>query len=134
MYIKARSFTMKSTRVTITRPNTTIQWPFEIFLDQTKASADAHLAMLPAIEVKSYIKGGDTLTAIVDHTVSDNAVFDANRDLINSEILWWEPAENAEACHAYMVANGLTSTITEVTDPDLSDAIDITELRSTSLI
>ena len=121
---------MKSTRVTVTRPNTTVEWPFIIFIDQTKASADLHLAMLPAIEVKSYIQGGDTLTAIVDHTVSDNAVFDANRDLINSEILWWEPAENAEACHEYMTANGLTATITEVTDPDISDAFEITNISS----
>jgi len=121
---------MKSTRVTVTRPNTTVEWPFIIFLDQTKASADAHLAMLPGIEVKSYVQGGDTLTAIVDHTVSDNAVFDTNKELINSEILWWEPAENAEACQAYLTANGVTATITEVTDPDLSDAVEITHLSS----
>lgn len=121
---------MKSTRVTVTRPNTTVQWPFLAFIDITKASADTHLAMLPAIEVKTYVQGGDTLTAIVDHTVSDNAVFDANRDLINSEILWWEPAENAEECQAYMSANGMTATITEVTDPDLSDAIEVTHISS----
>ena len=121
---------MKSTRVTVTRPNTTVEWPFIIFLDQTKASADLHLAMLPGIEVKSYVQGGDTLTAIVDHTVSDNAVFDTNKELINSEILWWEPAENAEACQAYLTANDVTATITEVTDPDLSDAVEITHLSS----
>ena len=121
---------MKSTRVTITRPNTTVSWPYDIFLDQTKASADAHLAMLPGIEVKSYLQGHAALTAIVDHTVSDNAVFDANRDLINSEIIWWEPAENAEECHAYLTANGLTATITEVTDPDVSDAVEITHISS----
>jgi hypothetical protein len=120
----------KSTRVTITRPNTTVQLPHEIFLDVAKNSSDAHLAMLPGIEVKTYIQGYDSTTTIVDHMVNDDTIYDANKDQINSVVLWWQNDSNRAEVDTYQTSNGITVTITEETNPNISGAVDVTNLRS----
>jgi hypothetical protein len=120
----------KSTRVTVIRPSTSVQLPHDIFLDVAKDSADAHLAMLPDVEVKSYIQSYDSITTIIDHMVNDDSVYDANKDRINSVVLWWQNDSNRAEVDTYQTSNGITVSITEETNPDISAAVEVTNLRS----
>jgi len=120
----------KSTRVTVTRPSASVQLPHDIFLDVAKDSADAHLAMLPDVEVKSYIQSYDSITTIIDHMVNDDSVYDANKDRINSVVLWWQNDSNRAEVDTYQTSNGITVSITEETNPDISAAVEVTNLRS----
>lgn len=118
----------KSIRVTITRPDLTIDWPFGPFTTQGNAHSDAYL--VHPVENHSYIIGADGLTCIVDHDFPNGADLDANREEFYSMIPWWRSTSNAAEVDAYTSANNITVEITEVEDPAHTGWLDITNLSS----
>lgn len=117
----------KSTRVTVIRPNVSVQLPHDVFTSVAADSSDAHLAM--PFGVQTFIQGYDQTTTIIDHLVQDNTVYDANKDQINSVVLWWQNDSNRAEVDAYQSANGITVTITEAVDPDIAGGFNVTHLR-----
>jgi hypothetical protein len=64
---------------------------------------------------------------VVDHIITNDADLETHRTAMMALLPWWKNATNAEAADAYMAANNLTFTITEIDAPtDTSGLIDIT--------
>ena len=115
-----------SIRVTITRPNTAVAWPFEIFKDDTNTSADDYLAHVT--NNQSFISGFEGIECIVDHHFPDSADLVTYHDELYASIPWWNNSTNAAEVATYIAANNITVAISEVVDPDHTGYMDITNL------
>ena len=121
----------KSIRVTHIRTDLGVAFPFDHFDSDTIASSNAWKTAFPGNP--SYISADytDSLTAVVDHIVTNDADLETHRTAMMALLPWWKNATNAEAVDAYMAANNLTFAITEVDAPtDTSGYLDITDLSS----
>ena len=116
----------KSCRVIVTRPNTDVILPHEVFFAVAQASAKAHVDM--GIGVTSYIQGYTGTETIVDHIVENNSTYDANKELILSVVPWWQNASNKDEVEAYQTANGITVTVIDQVEPSVSGAYDCTKI------
>lgn len=116
----------KSCRVIITRPNTDVALPHEVFNAVAQASAKAHVDM--GIGVTSYIQGYTGTETIVDHVVENNSTYDANKELILSVVPWWQNADNRDEVEEYQTANGITVTVIDQVEPNIAGAFDCTKI------
>jgi hypothetical protein len=109
----------KSIRVTITRPDNTVAWPFDTWPDQTLQT----FRIMTQNNCDTYIKGleDDDLTLIVDHFFASNDSYDELRDDAYTIIPIWKTDSNAAEVDAYHTANNITYTVEDITDPDLTD-------------
>jgi hypothetical protein len=106
-----------SIRVTITRPNTSVVWPFVQFASVTEAN---YTVMSQAID--TYLKGDVTndLTVLVDHYFVSNDFFAENKSIAHEYIPLWKNTDNSAEVDSYISTNNITVTTEEVTDPDLT--------------
>ena len=116
----------KSCRVVITRTNTDVALPHEVFFAVAQASAKAHVDM--GLGVTSYIQGYTGTEIFVDHVVENNATYDANKELILSVVPWWQNAGNHDEVEEYQTANGITVTVIDQVEPNISGAFDCTKI------
>lgn len=116
----------KSCRVIITRPNTDIALPHEVFNAVAQASARAHDEM--GLGIISYIQGYTDTETIVDHVVENNSTYDANKELILSVVPWWQNAANKDEVEEYQTANGITVTVIDQVEPTVSGAYNCTKI------
>ena len=115
----------KSVRVVVTRETAEHEWPFLVFGQATSQSSDAFI-LLPCTNTTWLTGNFTTNTCIIDHVFDNAAELDANRDAIYAHIPWWKNDANAAEVDAYTAANNLVVTISEVTDPDISQGWDPT--------
>ena len=107
----------KSIRVTMTRPNSVANWPFDMFLDAVESA----FIGLETAGVQSWIKGDEDSdnTIIVDHYFPTNELFTSFQEDAYKLIPIWKNAENSSEVDVYHATNNITCAITEVADPDL---------------
>ena len=116
----------KSIRVTHIRTDLGVAWPWEQFPADAVAGFNAWKTAFPGNP--SYISADvdESLTAVIDHIITNDADLETHRTAMMALLPWWKNATNAAAVDAYMAANNLTFSITEINAPDTSGLIDIT--------
>jgi hypothetical protein len=119
-----------SIRVTMTRPNTSTVWPFDIWSSITAEN----FLFLEANSVESWIKGNeDTDTnIIVDHYFADDAVFASFKTTAQQHIPLWKNSSNLAETVDYEADNSITFTVTEVSNPVHTEYTKITDTRAAS--
>lgn len=116
-----------SVRGTFTRPTTDTVWSMYVFFGGLTDNIDA---LDSTGKVTTYMKGNPVtdLVLVVDHYVSDDAWFVANKDMMYEHIPLWKTADNGADVEAYHTANGITVTLEEVFNPDLTGYTPIREV------
>ena len=117
----------KSIRITHFRTDLGVAWPMDHFESDASVAADAWKTAFPGNP--SYISADvfESLTAVVDHIITNDADLETHRTAMMALLPWWKNTTNAAAVDAYMAANNLTFTITEIDAPtDTSGLRDIT--------
>jgi hypothetical protein len=119
----------KSIRVTMTRPNITTVWPFDI--DPWNLTLESQFFEAVTFGIQSWIIGNEDndLTLVVDHYFANDADFEAIKELAYTRIPLWTNDSNRTDSNEYCLANNITVAITEVDNPDLSAYTQITEAR-----
>lgn len=108
-----------SIRGTFDRPNTETIWSMYIFATGLEANLDA----LDATgKVHTTMKGDPVtdLVLIVDHHVEDEAWFAENKDFIYQHVPLWITADNSAEVDDYHASTGITVSMEEVSNPDLT--------------
>jgi hypothetical protein len=108
-----------SIRGTFDRPATDTVWAMYIFATGLIANIDA----LDATgKVQTLIKGDPVtdLELVVDHYIEDEAWFAANTSSVYQHLPLWITPDNKTEVEAYQTANGITVTLKEVSNPDLT--------------
>jgi len=116
-----------SIRGTFTRPTTETVWSMYVFFQGLTYNID----MLDSTgKVTTYMKGNPAtdLVLVVDHYVSDDAWFVANKDMMNEHIPLWKTADNGDEVEAYHTETGIVVTLEEVANPDLTGYTPIREV------
>jgi hypothetical protein len=117
----------KSNRVTMTRPDLTTVWPFEAF----STVRNSNFGTLENAGVETWIHGTEAtdLTLVVDHVVTDDALFDTYQEYKAELIPLWISPESATEAAAYILANNITISEEVVQDPDLTGYERVTATR-----
>lgn len=108
----------KSNRVTMTRPDLTTVWPFDAF----STNRDTNFNTLENAGVETWILGDETtdLTLVVDHVVTDDALFDTYQEFKANLIPLWISSDSTGEAAAYISTNNITVSEEVVQDPDLT--------------
>ena len=119
-----------SIRVTMTRPNISTIWPFDLY-PWSEGQLVTNFNALESASVQTWIKGNedDDLTLVIDHYFPTNELFDSYKTTAYTQIPLWEDVNNKTEADEFIAANNMTVTIAEVTEPDLSGYVQI-DLRS----
>lgn len=117
----------KSIRVTVTRPDLATEFPWTVFLSDVATECTGWRTAFPGNPSYLHMDNMESTTAIVDHVITNDADLETNREAMLAFIPWWETPGNLTEVTAYMSANNITYTISEITAPaDVSSGIDIT--------
>jgi hypothetical protein len=116
-----------SIRGTFTRPNVDTVWAMHIFYD---AVVENISIFNDTGKISTYMKGNPAtdLTLVVDHYFTDEAFFAEYKDTAYQHIPSWGSAANMSEMTAYQEENGLTLTLEEVSNPDLTGYTAIEEV------
>jgi len=116
-----------SIRGTFVRPTTDTVWSMYVFFGGLTYNIDT---LDSTGKVTTYMKGNPAtdLTLIVDHYVSDDAWFVANKDMMMNHLPLWVTPDNTADVDAYHAANGITITLEEIFNPDLTGYTPIREV------
>lgn len=110
----------------ITRPNTSVVWPFYMFYKVVFN----HYFEIEALGAAQWFKGDPTNDLSVTVTIvwDDPAVFEANKAAFYAMYPNFKSAENAIEADWYVENNNITITTEEVTDPDLTGFVPLADV------
>lgn len=116
----------KSIRGTFTRPSTDSVWAMYVFFP----TVAENVAFFETMNIITYMKGNpdSDLTLIVDHVFPDETNFDLNKATVYSRIPAWTNDADRAAAEEYTSDNGQTLVLEEVTDPNLTGYIKISDV------
>ena len=122
-----------SIRVTMTRPTLDTVWPFDIY--PWSDIVTTNFLEIEANGVESWISGNedDDLTIVVDHYFLTDESFTSYRAVAYEHIPLWRDGSTGTESDQYSVDNGISVTITEVANPDLSSYTRIDTARNTEI-
>lgn len=108
-----------SIRAVITRPSTSVQWPSHEFVFVTQSN---YVSLDATGKVQTFVKGDieNDLEIIADHFVADDAYFDTHKVQIHAHIPIWKDSTNAAEVDDYVSKHGITVTLSDVKNPDLT--------------
>lgn len=119
----------KSIRVTMVRPTTSTVWPFDLF--PWSSTLFENFSTFEAAGIESWIIGNEDndLTLVVDHYFPTDELFAAEKDSTYALLPMWCNSGNRADSESYCTDNGITVTMQEVDNPDLSAYTRITTAR-----